>query len=299
MNTDQLRYFITAAQLQNLSRAAEVLYVNQPALSKSIGKLEAELGTPLFDRKGKKLTLNAQGERFLDCASLVLRELELAEADLRRMSDGDTGRIRIGAAGCAAELLRCVGAFRETHPGCDLEIDFGIEEKEISDLSEYDVLIHPEGLRYEKFSSYPLGTENYLLAVPASHPLASLPLVPVRQLHDLDYVFVRKGRFYTEFPQRVLEALNIPFRSVCYTDARQSQLQIIASGMAVGLLPAGEAEAVTDPAIRLLPLDSRRFSRPMKICFRRDKHLSEAAREFRDLAVELLGLSGGEREKNG
>lgn len=292
MNTDQLRYFVAAAQLQNLSRAAEALYVNQPALSKSIGKLEAELGTPLFDRNGKKLTLNARGERFMDCAALVLRELELAEADLRRMSDGSTGRVRIGAAGCASELLRCAGAFRERHPDCVLEIDFGIEEKEVSDLSDYDVLIHPEGLRYEKFNSYPLGMETYLLAVPASHPLAAQPLVSLRQLHDLDYVFVRKGRFYSEFPQKVLEALNIPFRSVCYTDARQSQLQIIASGMAVGLLPAGEAEAVTDPAVKLLPLDSRRFSRPMKICFRRDKHLSAAAREFRDLVMEQLGLGG-------
>ena len=291
MNTDQLRYFITAAQLENLSRAAEVLYVNQPALSKSIGKLEAELGTPLFDRNGKKLTLNPQGERFMDCATLVLRELELAEADLRRMGSGSGGHIRIGAAGCADAILRCAGEYRRLHPDCDLELDFDIEEKEVSDLSDYDVLIHPEGVRYGKFESHPLGAESYLLAVPAEHPLAAFPMVSLRQLHELDYVFVRKNRLSSEYAQRMVTALNIPCRSVCYTDTRQSQLQIIASGMAVGLIPAGEAPGVNDPAVRLLPVDSRRFSRPMMICFKRDKRLTEAAREFRDLTAELLGIS--------
>ena len=95
MNVAQLRYFITVAQLENISKAAELLYLKQPALSKNISKLEEELGTPLFERNGKRLSLNVQGKRFLECANTVLRELELAESDIKRMVSGGSGHIRI------------------------------------------------------------------------------------------------------------------------------------------------------------------------------------------------------------
>ncbi len=285
---------MTIAQLENISKAAELLFLNQPALSKSIGKLEQELGTPLFDRNGKKLSLNAQGERFMECASLILRELELAEADIRQMSSGSTGLISIGAAGCVPKILDCASQFRKTHPDCNFEFDFGIEEHDTIDINDYDVLIYPEGSKYAKFAGYEMGEEKYLLAVPSSHPLASCPLASAKHLAELDYVFVRKGKFYSEFPHRVCTALNIPFHSVCYTDTRQSQMQIIASGMAVGLIPDSLESSFSGRNIRLIPLNNERFSRKMKICFKRRKHLSPLAEEFADMTVKMLKLDNGD-----
>lgn len=80
MTVSQLRYFACVAQVQNLSKAAQMLHLSQPSLSKSISKLEEELGAPLFDRAGKRLLLNERGERFLESAQLILQELEGATA---------------------------------------------------------------------------------------------------------------------------------------------------------------------------------------------------------------------------
>ena len=66
MELSQIRYFIVAAQFQNLSKAAKILNITQPALSKSISKLEDEIGVHLFDRSSKKITLNESGKKFLD-----------------------------------------------------------------------------------------------------------------------------------------------------------------------------------------------------------------------------------------
>lgn len=299
MTMEQLRYFITVAQLENISRASEVLLVNQPALSKNIIKLEAELGTPLFTRNGKKLSLNAQGERFMVCASIVLRELEMAQTDLQRMVIGSTGHIRIGAAGCNDKILACAAEFRTRCPECEFEFDFSVEELDLPDINDYDVLIYPEGSKYEKFSGYALGSENYYLAVANSHPLSEFSAVSVKQLAGLDYVFVRKGRFFTDFPHRVCTALNIPFQSVCYTDTRQSQMQIVASGMACALIPDGVIGCFANPNIKLIPLVSPRFIRNMKICFKRDKHLSPLAGEFKALAMERLELSADKENMHG
>ena len=57
----QLRYFVTVAQLQHLTRAAEQLRISQPALSKAISRLEKELGTELFDRSANRISLNSSG----------------------------------------------------------------------------------------------------------------------------------------------------------------------------------------------------------------------------------------------
>lgn len=290
MNLEQLRYFITVAQLENISRAAEVLFINQPALSKNIMKLEAELGMPLFNRNGKKLSLNPQGERFMECASVVLREIELAESDLRCMVSGTTGHVRIGISGCADRILACAAEFRTLHPDCDFEFDFSVEEQELPDINDYDVLIYPDNSKYDKFSGYFFGTEDYLLAVPGTHPLAQLSAVPARQLADLDMVFVRKGKFFTDFPHRVCTVLNIPFRSVCFTDTRESQMEIVASGMAIALIPDSLRNSFSHPNIRLITLVSRRFARDMKICFKRDKHLSPLGREFRDFVIRKADL---------
>ena len=291
MTIEQLRFFLTVAQLENISRASEVLYVNQPTLSKSIIKLETELETPLFDRNGKNLSLNAQGERFMECAELILRELETAEADMKRMRNGEGSAIRIGAAGCADLILSCAAAFRKQHPEAEFLFDFSVEEQDNLDINDYDALIYPESSKYERFSGYTLSTETYYLAVPQSHPFASLPAVSVKQLSEPDIVFLRHGRSYSDFPHRVSVALNLPFRSVSFTDTRQSQLQMVASGLACALIPNGDKDFCSDRRIRLVPLVSNRFSRTMKLCFKREKHLSPTALAFRSFALEYLSLA--------
>ena len=294
MTLNQLHYFITVAQLENITKAAELLYLNQPALSKSIAKLEQEVGTPLFDRKGKKLSLNPQGKRFLEYAAAVLREQELMETDIRSMSEGNAAKLRIGAAGCAAVIVECAAAFRRLHPECGFEFDFSVEEQETPDINDYDVLLYPSGAKFDRFSGYDLGEEKYLLAVPVSYPLSEVPVVTAKNLADLDFVFLRRGKLYSDFPHRVCMALNVPFHSVCFTDTRQSQLQIIASGMAAGLIPEELRQNFCNPAVKLIPVADRRFCREMKICFRRDKHLSPLGAEFKQLVLERLKLGEAE-----
>lgn len=65
MELQQLRYFVRVAQVESISKAAKSLHISQPALSKSIMRLEQELGCDLFDRTGKRIHLNEKGREFL------------------------------------------------------------------------------------------------------------------------------------------------------------------------------------------------------------------------------------------
>ena len=292
MRTAQLRYFVTIAQLENLSQAAELLHISQSSLSKNLSSLESELGIPLFQRSGRRLILNPAGARLLEYSSMVLRELDYALDDMRLLSSGNAARIRIGAAGMSDDFTRCLAAFRKIHPGTEFEITGGIEGVEHLDINSFDMLIYPQGLRYKKYTGYPLYQERYALAAAAGHPLAKSPFLRVRALEGQDVVFMRSGHAAEEYPYQICSAMAIRFGSVCFADSREFHRQMIADGLCVGFVPDGCASFYRGGGdLRLVPIQDKRFSRQMMVCFRREKTLSPFAIDFRDFVLDYFSVN--------
>lgn len=89
MELNQLRYFLCVARLENITRASEELHITQPNLSRSIARLEEELGAELFERSKRRLKLNRQGEMFRDAVERAFKELDGAAQSIRDAnSDG-------------------------------------------------------------------------------------------------------------------------------------------------------------------------------------------------------------------
>ena len=121
--------------------------------------------------------------------------------------------------------------------------------------------------------------------------MAGTGSVSPRKLSGLDFVFLRSAKEALELPYALCTALALQFGSQCFADSRELHRQMVSAGIAAGFVPEGESAPYrSDPSIRLLPILDDRFSRELMICFRRDKHLSELAREFKDFAVRWLEL---------
>ena len=290
MNITQIRQFTTVARLESMSRAAQLLHVTQSALSKSVSQLERELGTALFDRSGKRLRLNASGERFLECCEKMLRELDSAQADLRMMTSGHDHRLNIGSVGSGAHLIDCLAEFSRRHPEAELNLQCGLDGSELPDISRFDALVYPDNIKYRKFSGYPLYEDRYFAAVPAGHALCARAAVSLGQLEGESMVFLRRGDS-VEYPFNACAALNIRPGKSSFADTRQAHRALIAAGAAVGFVPASEKdEYLRDDGIRLLPVMDGNFFQTFCICFRREKYLSELGKVFRDFAVEYFKL---------
>lgn len=95
MDIDQLRYFLKVAERQNFTRAAEELAISQPALSRSIQRLEEELGQPVLERKSRSVALTDAGMLLQARAQQALSILEDTKAEIA--DDGQSGRVRVGA----------------------------------------------------------------------------------------------------------------------------------------------------------------------------------------------------------
>jgi DNA-binding transcriptional LysR family regulator len=82
----QLHYFQTVARLEHMTKAAEELKIAQPSLSKTISRLEEDLGAPLFNRQGRNIRLNQFGKVFLTRVDRIFRELEEGKREIRDMA---------------------------------------------------------------------------------------------------------------------------------------------------------------------------------------------------------------------
>src|SRR4051794_21337326 len=118
MELRQLQYFVAVVRHGQFTRAAEELWITQPALSQQVRRLEAELGVALLRRTSRGVLPTAAGESLLARAETVLGEVAAARADMDRHAGATRGRVRVAAtAADAPRLPAALAAFHQAHPG--------------------------------------------------------------------------------------------------------------------------------------------------------------------------------------
>ncbi len=225
----------------SLTAAAEILCLTQSALSHSIKKLEAQLGTEIWRREGRNLRLTQAGQQVLAVANQVLPQLDLAEERLRQVASGARGTLRIGMEchPCYRWLLNVVSPFLAAWPNVEVDVKQRVQFDGIAALGgfEIDLLVTPDpifkpGLRFDPVFDYEL-----VLAVAKTHALAGTSNVEPEQLKSevlITYpVSTDRLDVYTQF---LLPAGVTPDRqkTVENTDI---MMQLVASGRGVAALP--------------------------------------------------------------
>ncbi len=181
MTFKQLQFFRKAAEYENISKAAKELFVAQPALSKAIKDLEEELGFPLFDRSGKKIFLNQNGQILFKHVQLIQNNLlqlehELAEANTQSAYSAAIS-IRV-ASKLLPDILR---TFYLRYPDYNLKI-YQLGQNP-SSLQPFDVVLDSSPCSSSPaMECVKLLEEKVLLSLPPSHPLAEKEQL---QLSDL------------------------------------------------------------------------------------------------------------------
>jgi DNA-binding transcriptional LysR family regulator len=124
MELRHLRYFVGVAEEASVSKAAERLHVSQPAVSRQIRDLEAELGLPLFDRVGRRIELTADGEDLLRRSRDVLAQAEAVRDRARALRGGVVGVLRVGATPQMTQsvLASFLARYRRSRPGIDVRL---------------------------------------------------------------------------------------------------------------------------------------------------------------------------------
>ena len=286
MLTDQLRYFVAAARSEHMARAAEQLDLSQPALSRSIQKLEDELGLPLFDRVGRGVRLNEAGR-------ILLRRVDRASAEfedaLRELKDfGATKSISVGYLSTFGVRLipELVRGFSALEPRVQFNLFEGPSPLLTKQLlnGEVDLCISTElydaGLEWR-----PLFKEELFALVPVGHPLAGRKSIELIELAEEPFVALRAGHGL----RLVLEELcaRAGFKPKVNLEGYEvSSLRgLVGAGFGVTLAPKRSVSA----AIYVdLPISTPDCFRVVGVSWRKERWLSPKACTFRDFLVKQL-----------
>src|ERR1700678_791117 len=119
MDSRRLEYFVAVVDHGGFTAASRAIFVSQPALSLAVKELEAEVGTPLFSRVGRRVQLTTAGSALLGPARQVLRDLETGRAAVAAVAGLEAGSLSLASLPTLAAdpLARLVGRFRGHHPG--------------------------------------------------------------------------------------------------------------------------------------------------------------------------------------
>ncbi|MCC9599240.1 LysR family transcriptional regulator [Stieleria sp. JC731] len=195
MEIDQLRYFLKLAEIGNFTRAAEDLLISQPALSRSIQKLEDELGVPLVVRKSKSLDLTDAGILMKSRAEQIMAIIDDTKA--RITDDGKSGRIRLGVIPTIAPyfLPPFLKRFAEKYPKANVELHEDTTQNLLAGCShgEIDLLVIALPIAGKHLALETLFEEELLLVLAAKHPLRNKKQIRAADIQSLPFVVLNEA----------------------------------------------------------------------------------------------------------
>ncbi|MFI8964648.1 LysR family transcriptional regulator [Streptomyces sp. NPDC053493] len=281
MDLHALRQFVVVARLEHLSRAAEELRVAQPSLSRTVARLESELGTPLFDRAGR-LRLNDAGRVFLRHAERALGELDAGTRAVAALAGGEFGTVRL-ASETFLTLTGPLAAFKRAHPSVEVELH-QLEAQEMGRrlrAREVDLCVASQPVPPEGLEAVRLLDEEVWVVAPLDHPLvlAGRSSVSVPELAGQPFVTTRTGHWQRRLLDRLFAVHDLaPPRIVCEGDEPSATAILVAAGLGIGLIPDMARRSATRAPVAWISVDGADCRRTLTLLRYADGRPTGAAR---------------------
>jgi DNA-binding transcriptional LysR family regulator len=284
-----LRAFCQAARLGSVSRAAEALYLSQPAVTLQLQALERELGTRLLERSGRRLVPTREGQLLYELARPLVEGVDGLDAAFRaRVAGLDAGELHV-AAGSSTILYLLPGiveAFRERHPDVRLSLHnvtgaggLDLLRSDAVDLAVGSMLDVPADLEYA-----PVYRFEPMLILPRDHPLAGKPELRLEDLSPYGLILPPRRLTTYRLVDLVFQQHRVPYTVALEVGGWEVIKQYVAMGLgisivtAICLTEADRARLATRSLAQWFP------SRSYGVVVRKGKYLSAQARAF----VELI-----------
>jgi len=278
MELRHLRYFVAVGEEEHYGRAAQMLHVAQPALSRQIQDLEEEVGFKLFERLPRGVKLSVAGKLFLEDARRILQQVNEAAARAARVARGQAGTLRIGFTenaswhGVVPDSLR---RFRERQPDAELQLHPAGSVDQIQDIRSGRVdagFVFNPSKNDEELDQLPVAMQHVELAAPKGHPLSKIKKLRLRDLVDAPFIW---------FPRREAPAFYDRLMHECYRGGLKSPrivqeaaneatiLSLVSHGMGVGWVN-GTARWRCPKQVVILSIADLNMPLPMALAWRRD-----------------------------
>ena len=283
MELRHLIYFKKVAELQHITKAADELLIAQPALSKVIRSLEEELNAPLFDRKGKNIMLNANGQILLKYTNQILGCLNMAKAEIIQQSSRCDSSIIISYNSASVVIPVLATVFHKHHP--DINIQFA------------DTNISPEFITFY-FDSYfrqpdkkncrKLFTEKCNLAFSKNHRFAGMEEIAATDLAHETFLVSKNCHSIKELSTFVCESAGFQPASIMECVSNETVFSFIQNSIGIAFIPTATWNYEAHPSILMRSIGPLPLERHLYVSWADMHELNQNEIVFLDFCSEFF-----------
>ncbi|HET6602894.1 MAG TPA: LysR family transcriptional regulator [Xanthomonadaceae bacterium] len=284
----QLRAFCQVARLGSVTRAAEALFVSQPAVSLQLQALEAELAVPLFERIGRRLSLSRAGQALYELARPLVDGFDGLAGEFRdRLRGLDAGELDIAAGSSTILYLLppLVQAYRAQRPETRLKLHnvtgrdgLALVRSDAVDLAFGSMLEVPNDIDYAPVTRF-----EPMLIAPPDHPLAAIDTLELADLSGHGLILPPQRLTTYRLVDLVFQQHKVPYTVALEVGGWEVIKQYVAMGLGISIVTGFCLTAADRERLHVRSLARWFPSRSYGVVIRKGKYLSEHARAFVDL----------------
>lgn len=289
VNLDQLRVFRAVAQTGSFTRAADVVHLTQPGISKHIKQMEESFGAPLFDRSGRKATLTEAGAILFEATQGAMTIIDVAEQRIEDLKGLRGGRLRLGTSFPIGVYLlpRVLAQFRKQYPAIEVTLNITVSgmigPKVLA--SEIDLGLASYEPRDSRLVARAFMTDELVAIVPRDYKLAHKPRITPQQLTEDTFIVAAPGGGTRTLLEERLRDRGIVLQKVLDFGNLEGVKHAVEAGLGISIQARSVVQReVASGSLRAIKLAGIDATIPFFYVCRKNAHLSHAAKAL----IEML-----------
>lgn len=290
----QLQYLMALSETRHFRRAAEQVGASQPTLSAQLKTMEERLGVQLVERSRSRVVLTGAGERILEPARRILRDLDEIREIAVSYGHAFGGTIRLGLPPTIGPYLlpRMVPQLHELYPDLRLYVREQTPQTLPRALADgrFDVLVMPLPVQGAELDVVPVFREPLYLVVPVDHPLAAKPEIRRADLRGRSILTLGAGHQLHEQTEAMCEEFGARLRFDFEGTSLDTLRQMVGMGMGLSFLPGLYVRTVlnTDTSLSARRIEGRTVTRTIGVVWRQSSSLADRYRMFADYVRDTI-----------
>lgn len=290
MNLNQLEYFVVLAKEEHYTRAAQMLSITQPSLSHAISMLEQELGTRLFEKKGRNVVLTRYGKTFLPYVEDALGVLDAGVKRTRTLNGSKEGEIRLAYIYTLGSSFapRLVRGFIDAYP--DYKIDFHFTVGSTSEILEglkedqYDVAFASFQDREPDLTFQRIGHQKLVVVVPKDHPLSMRESVDLKDTIPYPQIYFPKTSGLRPIVDQLFEKIS-QFPQIAFEIEEDSSMAgLVAQNFGIAIMP--EIPILKTLKVKTLNIESPDYERYVYMVTQKEHYLAPVVKAFQSYVLQ-------------
>lgn len=288
MEWHQLENFIAVAKYQHFTKAANYQSISQPALSRSIMKLEQELGVPLFIREGRSVQLTRYGQLFLQKAQQAQSLIQEGIADIQEKISPETGEISVAFLHTLGPHLipNLIANYKKMFPNISFQLYQGANDYVINQVEKgiADMCLSLPPLHNHRLESTQLNTESLYVVVPAQHRLAKESQVSFQSLKEEDFICFKKGYGLRYLFDEMCAHLQLNPKITFEGEEATTVAGFVLNGLGIAVLP--KISDIPNEDLCFLEINDYNCERTIALSNLSEHFMSPIAKKFKQFVIQ-------------